>query len=318
MLVGLLSVLTTLSAARAEPLKIAYSDWPGFLPFEVVLQKGYFKEAGVDVELTWFEYGPSIEAFAAGRIDAVPISQFDALTLGASGKLSTAAFLTDTSSGNEMIVGQNGVESIKALKGKKVGVEVNLVEHFVLLNALERNGLKEEDVTLVNSPTNELPKVLASGGVDAVAVWYPIGGQALREVAGSKVLFSTKEVPGLVYDALFVDRASLAARRDDWRKVAKAWFMAINFINDPATRGEAMKLMAARVNLTPKEFAENLQGSYPFTLEQSLKHLAPGEGLDSVYGSSKLVDSFAVAKKIYAEPQDVAPYFDGNVAKDLK
>src|SRR6478672_8430766 len=48
------------------PLKIAFSDWPGWTAFEIGIQKGWFKEAGVDVKFEWFEYTPSMEAFAAG------------------------------------------------------------------------------------------------------------------------------------------------------------------------------------------------------------------------------------------------------------
>ena len=58
----------------AEPLKIGYSDWPGFTVFEVAKQKGWFKEAGVEVELVWFDYLPSLDAFAAGKIDARDVS----------------------------------------------------------------------------------------------------------------------------------------------------------------------------------------------------------------------------------------------------
>src|SRR6516162_2585084 len=49
------------------PLKIAYSDWPGWTAFEIGIQKGWFKEAGVEVKFDWFEYAPSMDAFAAGK-----------------------------------------------------------------------------------------------------------------------------------------------------------------------------------------------------------------------------------------------------------
>ena len=34
----------------AEPLKIAYSDWPGFVAWQIAIDKGWFKEAGLDVK----------------------------------------------------------------------------------------------------------------------------------------------------------------------------------------------------------------------------------------------------------------------------
>lgn len=36
--------------AWADPLKIGYSDWPGWVAWQVAIDKGWFKEAGVDVD----------------------------------------------------------------------------------------------------------------------------------------------------------------------------------------------------------------------------------------------------------------------------
>src|SRR5450432_1743267 len=109
--------------SRADPLKIGYSDWPGYVAWEVALQKGFFKDAGVDVQFIWFEYGPSIDAFSAGKIDAVCIVPGDALVSGAGGKPSTGVCLLDFSDGNDMIIGKPGINSLKDLKGKTVAVE---------------------------------------------------------------------------------------------------------------------------------------------------------------------------------------------------
>ena len=62
--------LLTAAFANAAKLKVGYSDWPGYTVLEVAKQKGWFKEAGLDVELVWFDYLPSLDAFSAGKIDA--------------------------------------------------------------------------------------------------------------------------------------------------------------------------------------------------------------------------------------------------------
>src|SRR5262249_53110152 len=112
---------------QAEPLKIGYSDWPGWLVLEIGKQKGFFKDAGVDVDLVWFaDYGASIDAFTAKKLDGIMIDCASSLTA----RSSVIVFLTDYSNGNDMIVGKKGVDSIKALKGKTVGLEENLVEHL--------------------------------------------------------------------------------------------------------------------------------------------------------------------------------------------
>ncbi len=305
-----------MSGGGDGPLRIGYSDWPGWVAWEVAVQKGFFQEAGVDVKFEWFEYGPSMEAFSANKIDAVTVTNGDAMVTGASGRPSTAVVLTDYSNGNDMIVGKPGINSLKDLKGKKVGLELNFVEHLLLLKGLEAGGMSEADVQIVNVPTNETPQALSSGGVDAIGAWYPIAGQALKQVAGSKPLYTSADVKGLIYDALFVGRESLSQRRADWQKVVGVWFKTVAFINDPATREEAIKIMAARVNIPPEEYAKSLGGTFLLDLKGNQAALKPGDGLDSVYGSSKVVDAFNVKSKVYDKPQDVASYFDPSLVEE--
>ena len=59
-------------AGGKKPLRVAYSDWPGWVAFEVGIQKGWFKEEGVDVQFSWFDYLPSMDAFSAGKVDHNP------------------------------------------------------------------------------------------------------------------------------------------------------------------------------------------------------------------------------------------------------
>jgi NitT/TauT family transport system substrate-binding protein len=108
-----------------------------------------------------------------------------------------------------MIIAKPGIKSLKDLKGKKVAVEPGLVEHLLLLNGLKKAGMKESDVTLVNAKTNEMPQVLASADIAAVGAWQPIAGQAMTAAPGSNHYTSADE-PGLIYDVLAVNPASVA------------------------------------------------------------------------------------------------------------
>ncbi|MDX2081950.1 MAG: ABC transporter substrate-binding protein [Terrimicrobiaceae bacterium] len=307
----------TMITAQAEPLKIAYSDWPGWVAWQVGVDKGWFKEAGVDVEFEWFEYVPSMEAFAAGKVDAVSMTNGDALVTGATGAPSKMILLNDYSNGNDMVVAKPGIESVKDLKGKKIGVEVGFVGHLLLLKGLEANGMTESDVELVNVPTHETPKAFASGDVDAIVAWQPNSGQALKAVPGSKAIFTSKDVPGLIYDVLAVNPASLSARPDDWKKVAQVWYKIVDYFYDPATRADAIKIMAARVNLPPEEYQAFVDGTKILTLEEAKKAFAKGAGLDSVYGSSQIADKFNVDNKVYEKPQPVDDYIDPSITNSL-
>jgi len=303
-------LISVFSNASATPLKIGYSDWPGWVAWEVGIEKGWFKEAGVDVKFEWFDYVASMDAFAAGKLDAVGMTNGDTLVTGATGAKGIMILMNDYSNGNDMIIGKPGITSVKQLKGKKIGVEVGFVSHLLLLNALEKNGMSEKDVELVNVPTNETPQVLASGDVDAIVAWQPSSGIALKLVPGSTAIYTSANEPGLIYDLYAVSPQSYAARKDDWKKVIKVWYRIVDYINDPKTFDDAIKIMASRVGLTPAEYKGFVKGTKILTLKEAKEHFKKGPGFKSLYGSTKISDDFNVANKVYEKPQDVDSYID--------
>jgi NitT/TauT family transport system substrate-binding protein len=302
---------------KDAPLKIAYSDWPGWLVWEIAVQKKYFDDAGVKVEMMYMEYDQTFDAFAAGKVDGVCVVCGDALTIGDKSP-STAIVLTDYSNGNDAIIGGEGVESIKDLKGKKVGVELNHVEHLLLVKALEKNGLKEEDVQLVNVETSKLPASLRSKSLAAIGVWYPISGEALK-VPKAKAIFTSADEPGLIYDALHVNRKSLKARRDDWKKVVEVWFKCLDFLQDKKTHDEAVKIMAERIgaDVKPAELEKNLEGTKLLDGAANVKAMKKGDKLDSVHGSMKVADQFYVKTKFYADERYDEKYVDASLVKEV-
>ena len=301
-----------LGAQAAQPLKIGYSDWPGWVAWQVAIEKGWFKEAGVDVKFEWFDYSASMDAFAAGKIDAVTMTNGDALVTGSGGAKSVMLMLTDYSNGNDMIVAKPGIKSIADLKGKKVAVEQGLVEHLLLLNGLKKAGLKESDVTLVNAKTNEMPQMLTAKDIAAVGAWQPISGEAMKAVPGSKPVYTSADEPGLIYDVLAANPASVKARRADWQKVVKVWDKVVAYIEDPKTQPDAVKIMAARSGVSPAEYLPLLKGTKLLSLEEGKKVYVKGDGFKTLYGSSKIVDAFNVANKVYKKAEKVDSYLDAS------
>ncbi len=315
-LAGLLAgvALTAASAlANAEPLKIGYSDWPGWVAWEVAIEKQWFKEEGVDVQFEWFDYVASMDAFAAGQLDAVAMTNGDALVTGSTGAKSVMILINDYSNGNDMVVAAPGIKSIKDLKGKKVGVEIGFVGHLLLLDALEQNGMTETDVELVNVPTNETPQVLASGEVDAIVAWQPNSGMALTLVPGSSPIHTSADQPGLIYDVLAVSPSSLAANKEEWSKVVKVWYRVVDYLYDPATRDDAIKIMASRVGISAEEYSGFVEGTKILTLEEAKGFYDMTEGFKSLYGSSLISDKFNVDNEVYGTAEDVQSYIDGSI-----
>src|SRR3984957_1772867 len=312
---ALLGVSIAERPAAAAPLSVGYSDWPGWVAWQIAIDKGWIKDAGLDVTFQWFDYSASMDAFSAGKIDANLMTNGDTLVTGSGGGKGIMVMLTDYSSGNDMIVGKPGVKSLKDLKGKKIGIEVGLVEHLLLLHGLQGAGMKEKDVKLVNAKTNETPQVLASGQVAAIGAWQPISGQAMKAAPGSHPIYTSTQAPGLIYDVLAVSPASLNAHRADWMKLIGVWDKVVHYINDPATQDDAVKIMAARVELTPEDFKPLLAGTHLIDVAEGKKTFVKGPGLTSLYGSSKIADGFNVDNEVYKKAQDINSYIDPSLTE---
>lgn len=312
-----LAALSSIAHLAAEPLKIGYSDWPGWVAWEIGIKKGWFKEEGVEVDFVWMDYVKSMEAYAAGKLDAVCVTNGDALVTGATGKPSVCILLNDYSNGNDMIVAKKEIKSFKELKGKTIALEEGFVEHLLLLKGLEMNGMAEADITIKNTPTNNTPQVFASGEVDAIAAWQPNSGQALKMVPGSKPVFSSKDAPGLIYDGLFCDRDSVKSRRPEWLKVVKVWSRITEYLAKEDNLDDAIAILAERVGVKPAEYEPLLDGTKILTAKEALKAWEKADGLGSIYGSTKVVDDFNVKFKVYEKPSDIEAYFDPSLSKEV-
>ena len=309
---SLLSVAGLLAgfSLNAEPLKIGYSDWPGWVAWQIGIDKGWFEKEGVEVEFKWMDYVASMDAYVAGQLDAVSMTNGDALVTGGTGKPSVGIIINDFSNGNDMIVAKPGIESFEDLKGKKVGLEEGFVLHLLLLKGAEMAGIDASEFEIVNVPTNETPQVLASGAVDAIGAWQPSSGQALKTVAGSTPVLTSEDAPGLIYDVLYVDPENLEANRDEWAKVVKVWYKIVDFIKDEDNIDEALEILAGRVAISPEEYEPFFKGTHILSLEEALKVWKKGDGLSSIYGSSVIADSFNVNQGVYEEKLDTVKYLD--------
>jgi NitT/TauT family transport system substrate-binding protein len=259
-----------------------------------------------------------MDAFTAGKLDANLMTNGDTLVTGAGGGKGIMVMLTDYSSGNDMIVAKPGIKSLKDLKGKKIGVEVGLVEHLLLLHGLSGAGMKEKDVKLVNAKTNETPQVLASGQVSAIGAWQPISGQAMKGSPGSHPIYTSSQAPGLIYDVLAVSPASLNAHRADWMKLIGVWDKVVHYINDPATQDDAVKIMAAKVQQKPDDYAKNLPGTHFMTLTEAKADYKGNAGKAmNLHDSLVLSDKFSMENAVYKVSQKPGDYISSAITQAL-
>jgi NitT/TauT family transport system substrate-binding protein len=97
----------------------------------------------------------------------------------------------------------------------------------------------------------------------------------------------------------------------------KVWYRIVDYLKDPATYEDAVKIMASRVGLEPAEYKTFIDGTKILTKDEAKAAFKKADGFMSVYGSSKISDDFNVANKVYETPQDVDSYIDPSLMNEM-
>ncbi len=251
-----------------KSLTIGYSAWPGWFPLAVAEKKGFFTAAGLKVDLKYFiDYTASLDALVAGKVDVNAQTLNDTIFAVASGAKQKVVVVNDNSTGNDEIICDASVASIKDLAGKTVAAEAGVVDHFLLLQGLATVKLTEKDIKFKGVKTDAAAAAFAGGQFDCVGVFAPFTLQALKR-PNSKVLFSSKDFPGAIPDHL-VATAKAAADPEAMQRLVNAWYQTIAWIS--ANRDEAAAIMAEKAGVSVAEYKGLETGTTIFTPAKALK-----------------------------------------------
>lgn len=314
LLLSLGMLLAGLPAAHAE-IKVGLSDWPGWVAWYVAEQQGYFKKYGADVKLVWFaNYTDSISALSAGQLDANSQTWSDTLAPLAKGIPLKAVLVNDNSAGNDALMVGPNIKRFADLKGKTIALEEFSVSHFLLVTALQKNGMALKDVKVVNLAAGDAAAAFLSGRVDAAVVWNPWVNKI--QISGKgHALFTSKEIPGLIPDLLVAQEKSLMAHRRDFIGMIKAWYDTEKFIREQP--GAAAKIMAKVVNMPPEEYRVFLSGTRFFDQKGNLQAFGPASNPTSLLGVAPTIAKFLLENKLMEGKADYAKGLDGSLVKEV-
>lgn len=227
----LLALTLSLSAAfasAAEPFKVCWSIYVGWMPWgygaEQKIVDKWAKKYGIEIEVVQInDYVESINQYTAGQFDGCVMTNMDALTIPAAGGVdSTALIVGDFSNGNDGIV-LKGAKSLKDIKGQNVNLVELSVSHYLLARGLETVGLKESDVKVVNTSDADMVAVYGTKDVTAVTTWNPLLSEILSQPNSNKV-FDSSQIPGEIMDLMIVNTATLKKNPALGKALVGAWY----------------------------------------------------------------------------------------------
>jgi NitT/TauT family transport system substrate-binding protein len=303
-------------SASAAPIKIGYSDWPGWTAWQIAKEKGLFKKNGVEVELVWFPiYTDSLTALNTAKIDANCSAWCDVIPPLAEGIKLKVVLVNDNSAGNDAVVAKPAIKSFKDLKGKTVATELGTVEHFALLQALAKHGMTEKDIEYKNLTVPDAAAAFIAGKVDAAGLWQPWINQIQKEGKGN-VLFTSKEIPGLIPDLLVFQEKVATERAEEVQKIVATWFDVLAFIK--SNEKEAVAIMAKVVEQKPEDYLAFLPGTKFFDLKANLNAFEKRSDDSSLAGSGKKIAEFLKGIDLIKTVPDYEASLEPKFVKALK
>lgn len=229
-------------ACSAEKLRVGWVYAMGNAPLLIAKHNGFFKQAGVDVELVEFDSGPLIKrAIEAGDLDLAYIGMPAFARIVADG--SKLKIVAKVSYGNAALITKNDspIQKLADLKHKKIagvrkgsGMDV-LLRGYVLTERAKLDP--NNDVTILHMPTKMMDASLKRDVVDAAFTWEPFISLAVL-TGNTRVVFdSNKAIPRHPWYVIAARESVLSENRAEVYKVLDAHQRAVEYLRTDTNAG---------------------------------------------------------------------------------
>jgi NitT/TauT family transport system substrate-binding protein len=237
------------SPLAAERIRIALpARSMGFLPLFVAIHRGFFKDEGIDVEITMMLPQLAHNALLTGDVDYQGVAD-SALHLAARGAPLKTIFF-GARRPNYFLMAKPEIKSASELRGKYIGM-VRFGDTVELASriALKREGLdlqRDAVPILIGLPATRVA-ALTAGSIDATIV-VPPDNVLLKQKGFNELLFlgDAVEFPS---NGHATSERQLAEKRDLTKRTLRALYRGLIFARERAE--DSVQIMAREWKLDP-------------------------------------------------------------------
>ena len=285
LLIPLLALIASTSAATAETLRIGYQKAAStlvLLKTHGTLEK---KLAPLNVEVKWLEFaaGPQLlEGLNLGSIDFGYVGEVPPVFALAAGAplVYTAYELPSPEAEGILVPKDSPIRTVADLKGKKIAFNKGSDVHWLVVKALADAGLEYSDVQPAYLAPADARAAFQNGAIDAWAIWDPFFVAAQRQL-GARVLTTAKGIVNR--HQYFVSTRSFSEKNAQIVKVVMQEL------------GDVGQWVRDNYAQAAKELAP-IQGLKPDIIEASLRHY---EHIYKLIDDAVLADQQRIADTFY-------------------
>jgi len=246
--VGILTCATALcESAAADKVIISYSSRSyAFLPAQVAVAKGFFKDENLDPLLIQMRSQVTVPALISGEVHYT--MSFGNIIGGAMQGLPFKILAVLTDKPLHSIVGRPEIKSIADLRGKRIGTQrIGGSDHLAAEAILQAKGIDLKDVQFVTLGGDEpvRTEILKKGLVDAICTVPPGPVRLARE--GYNILGGPKDLKiGSPISAIALTDTRLKNNRDETKRVMRAVLRGLRTMHE--RKEDTIAIMARWLN----------------------------------------------------------------------
>jgi ABC-type nitrate/sulfonate/bicarbonate transport system substrate-binding protein len=255
------ALLHTPAARAADAISIGTvgSASANLWPVYIGIQKGFFEEAGLKVDIIYVQSSAAlVQQLAAGSLDICMstglVDPIRAIDQGAA--ISIVRF--EAQAPPYALVAKSSIKSLKDLKGKVISLGgPKDITRIYVEKMLAPSGIKPGDFDMVFAgATSARAQALLGGAVDAAILLPPFNFQA--EAQGFNSLGLTVEyAPELPFSGTAVNKAWAGKNEAILKRLLAAHSKSLEWFYDDKNRDESIKILTSVSSLKPDDVSKS-------------------------------------------------------------
>jgi NitT/TauT family transport system substrate-binding protein len=210
---------------------------------------------------------------------------------------------------------EQGIRTLKDLKGRQVATTRGTTAHDLLHQALKSVGLDStRDVEIVNQRLSDAVTAFIAGAVPAVSLWVPFDGPVKAKSPDAKMLVDASAFPSAtIVDGWAARNDFYQSKKDVLKRFIRAWTAANDLINNEPK--QALQILASKYY--PKLSSSEVEEMYKVTRWYPTKEWVQYYRDGSVAKWLNQVTNFNVEVGAIQNPIMAEQYFDPSLYLDV-